>query len=138
MNAFTSFTRSRNPLNGLMHVAAVLVAVAAWASPVPALSQTAPGIDNGNEALHNIQSNFARMTPPPRTVESINQEPKAGEVKAHSSSAGGHRGGGRRGIGRQSAPEANTRQEANGGPGTGNAEVPATGLSGNTAGSVNQ
>ncbi|CAG2144322.1 hypothetical protein [Cupriavidus numazuensis] len=136
MNAFASFTTSRSPLSGLLQVATVLVAVAAWASPVPALSQTASS-DDGNEALHNIQSNFARMTPPPRTVESINQELKAGEVKAHASSAGGHRGGGRRGMGRQSAQQGDSRQDGNGGPGTGSAEVPADGLSGNTASSVN-
>lgn len=135
MNAFASFTRSRSPLNGLMQVAAVLVAVAALASP--ALGQTASGSDDGNEALHNIQSNFARMTPPPRTVDSINQELKAGEVTAHASSAGGHRGGGRRGMGRQSAQQGDTRQDGNGGPDTGSAEVPANGLSGNTASSVN-
>nr|WP_238587186.1 hypothetical protein [Cupriavidus sp. IDO] len=63
-----------------------------------AFGQGAPATDESAEALRNIQSNFARMTPPPRSVDSINQELRQGEVKSQSASAGRHGG---RGRGRQ-------------------------------------
>jgi hypothetical protein len=66
------------------------------ALPVAGFGQGVPGSDDASEALHNIQSNFARMTPPPRTVDSINQELKQGEVSSHAAGRRGH-GGGRHG-----------------------------------------
>jgi len=84
-------------LSRKLHMAALLAAVAALAAPVAAFSQSSPGNDDANEAMHNIQSNFARMTPAPRTVDSINQDLKQGEVKSQASGGGGRHGGGRRG-----------------------------------------
>lgn len=43
------------------------------ALPPSALAQTASAPAADDEALRNIQSNFARMAPPPRTMQSINQ-----------------------------------------------------------------
>lgn len=77
--------------------AAVLLSmVTALALPAAAFSQEVSGSDDASEALRNIQNNFARMTPPPRTVDSINQELKAGEVKSRPAGMS-RRGGGRRG-----------------------------------------
>lgn len=60
----------------------------------------AQGADAENdEAMRNIQSNFQRMTPPPRTVDSINQELKHDKPAAVArGGAGGGRGRGRRGA----------------------------------------
>ncbi|MEF9387317.1 signal peptidase [Ralstonia solanacearum species complex bacterium KE056] len=44
------------------------------ALPPSALAQTASAPTANDEALRNIQSNFARMAPPPRTMQSINQD----------------------------------------------------------------
>ncbi|MDO3508890.1 signal peptidase [Ralstonia pseudosolanacearum] len=44
------------------------------ALPPSALAQTASAPAADDEALRNIQSNFARMAPPPRTMQSINQD----------------------------------------------------------------
>ncbi|AQW30409.1 signal peptidase [Ralstonia syzygii subsp. celebesensis] len=54
----------------------LLVSAAALAAVLPprTFAQTASAPAADNEALRNIQSNFARMTPPPRTVQSINQD----------------------------------------------------------------
>ncbi len=53
----------------------LLLSTAALAAVLPprtfAQAASAPAADD--EALRNIQSNFARMAPPPRTVQSINQ-----------------------------------------------------------------
>ncbi|WP_430300775.1 signal peptidase [Ralstonia insidiosa] len=71
--------------------AAALVA----ALPPPAVAQTTSTPADDSEALHNIQSNFAHMTPPPRSVASINkdlQQAKAAPVN--------RQGGGRGGKGR--------------------------------------
>lgn len=78
------------------HAAALLALVSALASPAAGFGQGVSGSDDASEALHNIQSNFSRMTPPPRTVDSINQELKQGEVHSHAAGGRGH-GGGRRG-----------------------------------------
>ena len=66
--------------------AAVLFA----ALPPSPNAQTAPADDN--EALHNIQSNFAHMTPPPRSVQSINQDLQQTKA-APANRQGGGRGG---------------------------------------------
>lgn len=54
----------------------LLVSAAALAAVLPpktfAQAASAPAADD--EALRNIQSNFARMAPPPRTMQSINQD----------------------------------------------------------------
>lgn len=81
--------------------AAALVA----ALPPPAIAQTTAAPADDNEALHNIQSNFAHMTPPPRSVESINrdlQQTKAAPVDRQ----GGGRGG--RGKRQQQQQQDNT------------------------------
>lgn len=44
------------------------------ALPPSALAQTVSAPAADDEALRNIQSNFARMAPPPRTMQSINQD----------------------------------------------------------------
>ncbi|CAG2153109.1 hypothetical protein LMG31506_04746 [Cupriavidus yeoncheonensis] len=79
-----------------VRAAALLTLATALASPAAGFGQGVSGSADADEALHNIQSNFARMTPPPRTVDSINQELKQGEVSGHAAGRGGH-GGGRRG-----------------------------------------
>ena len=66
--------------------AAALVA----ALPPPAVAQTTSAPAEDNEALHNIQSNFAHMAPPPRSVESINndlQQAKAAPVDGANASS---------------------------------------------------
>ena len=68
--------------------------------PPPAIAQTTAAPADDTEALHNIQSNFAHMTPPPRSVESINkdlQQTKAAPIN--------HQGGGRGGKGRMRQPQ---------------------------------
>jgi len=100
----------------------------------------AQGADaDGDEAMRNIQSNFQRMTPPPRTVESINQELK--HDKPATVSRGGGRGHGRRqqqnapdggGTGGNAANAGNAGNagfggEGVGGPGGGGQSAPATG-----------
>ncbi len=138
MNDSACFPKSLSHLVRKSDVFAVLVAVAAFGAPVAGFSQTASGSGDGNEALHNIQSNFARMTPPPRTVDSINQELKQGEAKSHTAAGGGRHGGGRRGMGRQSNQQSDTRQDGKSNPGLGSAEATANGSPGNTAGSATQ
>jgi hypothetical protein len=84
-------------MNPRILLRALLVPAAALMIAPAAFGQGAP-TDESAEALRNIQSNFARMTPPPRSVDSINQELRQGEVKSQSASAGRHGG---RGRGRQ-------------------------------------
>ncbi|MGO4332311.1 hypothetical protein AB4Z48_38820 [Cupriavidus sp. 2TAF22] len=98
--------------------------------PAAVLAQGSP--TGGDEAMNAINSNFARMTPSPRTVDSINQELR----QNHATPAGGSgmRGGGR-GRGRQrtqdSSADANAPASPDGGlhtslPGTsGAAGAPA-------------
>lgn len=67
-------------------------AALAAAVPPPAVAQITSAPADDSEALHNIQSNFVHMTPPPRSVESINkdlQQAKAAPVNR----PGGGRGG---------------------------------------------
>ncbi|CAJ0822385.1 MULTISPECIES: signal peptidase [Ralstonia] len=83
-------------------------AALAAAVPPPAVAQTTSAPADDSEALHNIQSNFAHMTPPPRSVESINkdlQQAKAAPVNRP--------GGGRGGRGkRQQQQQDNTSPDA--------------------------
>lgn len=95
--------------------AAALVA----ALPPPAVAQTTSAPAEDNEALHNIQSNFAHMAPPPRSVESINndlQQAKAAPVN--------RQGGGRGGLGKRQQQQ---QQQDNTSPDTKQAtqDVPA-------------
>jgi len=94
--------------------------VAALALPLTAFCQSGPATDDASEALHNIQDNFAHMTPPRRTVDSINQELKQGATKSHAAGMGRH-GGGRRGS--KASPD-DTRSVENGQADTG-APAPA-------------
>ncbi|QOT78828.1 hypothetical protein [Cupriavidus basilensis] len=68
--------------------ATLLLSCAAFAQGSPA---------GGDEAMNAIQSNFARMTPSPRTVDSINQELR----QNHAAPVGTSGRGGGRGRGRQ-------------------------------------
>ena len=77
------------PTFRLIPVAAtLLLSCAAFAQGSPA---------GGDEAMNAIQSNFARMTPSPRTVDSINQELR----QNHAAPVGTSGRGGGRGRGRQ-------------------------------------
>jgi len=120
-----------NPLRRSALSAACLVSLAL------AGTVYAQGADaDGDEAMHSIQSNFQRMTPPPRTVESINQELK--HDKPAMVSRGGGRGHGRRqqqnasdgggtGGNAVNAGNAGFGGEGVGGPGGGGQSAPATG-----------
>lgn len=74
-------------------------AVLAAALPLPAIAQTTStpdnDHDNSREALHNIQNNFAHMTPPPHSVESINKD-----LQQAKTAPVGRFGGGRGGRGK--------------------------------------
>lgn len=93
------------PAVSTVFIATVFIATAFVATaltlPTRAFAQQAPGgttgADDNDQAMRNIQSNFARMTPPPRTIETINQELKQNATSAHAA-GGGQRGsgGGRR------------------------------------------
>ncbi|MHA6881802.1 signal peptidase [Ralstonia pseudosolanacearum] len=54
----------------------LLASAAALAAVLPpkTFAQTASAPAADDAALRNIQSNFARMAPPPRTMQSINQD----------------------------------------------------------------
>lgn len=84
-----------------------LAAAAALFAALPPSSnaQTAPADDS--EALHNIQSNFAHMTPPPRSVQSINQDLQ--QTKAAPTN---RQGGGRGGRGRMRQQQQQQQQDA--------------------------
>ncbi|MFJ1252996.1 hypothetical protein [Cupriavidus sp. CuC1] len=94
----------------LIPVAATLwLASAAFAQGSPA---------GGDEAMNAIQSNFARMTPSPRTVDSINQELR----QNHAAPMGASGRGGGRGRGRQRSQDSTQ----NGTAGTTAATPPAS------------
>lgn len=82
-------TRSARTFHLVPVAATLLLASAAFAQGSPA---------GGDEAMNAIQSNFARMTPAPRTVDSINQELRQNHAAPTATSG---RGGGGRGRGRQ-------------------------------------
>ncbi len=102
------------------HAAAWPALGTALASPVAGFGQGVSGSNDASEALHNIQSNFARMTPPPRTVDAINQELKQGEVHAHAAGGRGHGAGRRGGRGSQDGTVSANRSQAD-------ADTPAPG-----------
>ncbi|WP_420991778.1 hypothetical protein ACKI2N_026435 [Cupriavidus sp. 30B13] len=56
----------------LAHPLRLICLTAALALPAATFAQGSPA--SGDEAINAINSNFARMTPAPRTVDSINQE----------------------------------------------------------------
>lgn len=89
--------------------ATLLLSCAAFAQGSPA---------GGDEAMNAIQSNFARMTPSPRTVDSINQELR----QNHAAPVGTSGRGGGRGRGRQRSQDSTQ----NGIGGTGTADTPAS------------
>ncbi len=72
-----------------------------------------------DQAMRNIQSNFARMTPPPRTIETINQELKQSGTSARAAGTA-QRGGGRNGRRSQNRSEPNNGQD----PAPGTVSVP--------------
>ncbi|ABF10739.1 hypothetical protein ACUXAV_003030 [Cupriavidus metallidurans] len=119
-------------------IATWLAAAAVLALPGVAFSQqTASPPDGGDNdaAMRNIQSNFARMTPAPRTIDTINQELKQTATKSHGGGGGGlgQRGGGRHGRQAQQQDKSdsgngNTSGTA-GTPGGGTAPSESTGLS---------
>nr|WP_235185076.1 hypothetical protein [Cupriavidus sp. SK-3] len=88
--------------------------VALCLSPA-AFAQGSPAA--GDEAMSAIQSNFARMTPAPRTVDSINQELK----QSHAAATGAAGRGGGRGRGRQ-----RSQDSAQNAPGGSAADTPAS------------
>ncbi|EHP38460.1 hypothetical protein OR16_37185 [Cupriavidus basilensis OR16] len=103
-------TRSARTFRLVPVAATLLLSCAAFAQGSPA---------GGDEAMNAIQSNFARMTPSPRTVDSINQELR----QNHAAPAGtsGRGGGGGRGRGRQRSQD--STQNGAGGAG---ADTPAS------------
>ncbi|WP_441638775.1 hypothetical protein [Cupriavidus sp. YAF13] len=100
--------RSARTLRLIPVAASLLLSCAAFAQGSPA---------GGDEAMNAIQSNFARMTPSPRTVDSINQELRQNHAAPVGTSA---RGGGR-GRGRQRSQD--STQNGTGGTG---ADTPAS------------
>ncbi len=76
----------------------LLLSAAALAAVLPpktfAQAASAPAADD--EALRNIQSNFARMTPPPRTMQSINQDLQKNRKPSGKRPDGGPPGRGRK------------------------------------------
>lgn len=76
----------------------LLVSTAALAAVLPpktfAQAASAPAADD--EALRNIQSNFARMAPPPRTMQSINQDLQKNRKPSGKRPDGGPPGRGRK------------------------------------------
>ncbi|WP_059411571.1 hypothetical protein [Cupriavidus basilensis] len=82
-------TRIAQPLRLICLTAALSLPAAVFAQGSPA---------TGDEAINAINSNFARMTPGPRTVDSINQELRQNHAAPVGGSGGGMRG---RGRGRQ-------------------------------------
>lgn len=114
-------TRSARAFRLIPVVATLLLSPAAFAQGSPAA---------GDEAMNAIQSNFARMTPAPRTVDSINQELK----QNHAAPIGASGRGGSRGRGRQ-----RSQDSAQNGPGGTAADTPAsqdTGLHANAPGAT--
>jgi hypothetical protein len=93
----------RDILLPLACAAALLAALPPPAFAQAASAPTAPAADN--EARRNIPSNFAHMTPPPRTVESINKDLRQTKA-APANRAGGGRGPGR--IRQQQQKDADT------------------------------
>ncbi|MDF3833635.1 hypothetical protein P3W85_11840 [Cupriavidus basilensis] len=89
-------TRSARTLRLIPLVTTLLLSPAAFAQGSPA---------GGDEAMNAINSNFARMTPPPRTVDSINQELRQNHAAPLQT---GGRGGGR-GRGRQRSQDSGTQ-----------------------------
>jgi hypothetical protein len=73
-------------------MATLTLAPAAFAQGSPA---------GGDEAMNAIQSNFARLTPAPRTVETINQELR----QSHAAPAGASARAGGRGRGRHGSQD---------------------------------
>jgi len=114
-------------------IAALLVATA-LALPAIAFGQQAPsGSDDNDAAMRNIQNNFAHMTQPPRTIDTINQELKQ-TSKARGGGGGGMgRGGGRHGGGRQAAQQDKSDSGSGTSPGTGATPPESSALSGGTA-----
>jgi len=77
------------------------------ALPQPSMAQTAAAPAGDDEALRNIQSNFAHMTPPPRSVQSLNQDLQ--QTKAAPTN---RQGGGRGGRGRMRQQQQQQQQDA--------------------------
>ncbi|KDP86491.1 hypothetical protein ACU4GI_23115 [Cupriavidus basilensis] len=101
-------TRSAHAFRLVPMVVALCLSPAAFAQGSPAA---------GDEAMSAIQSNFARMTPAPRTVDSINQELK----QSHAAATGAAGRGGGRGRGRQ-----RSQDSAQNAPGGSAADTPAS------------
>ncbi|GAA7768006.1 MAG: hypothetical protein COC14_02100 [Burkholderiaceae bacterium] len=116
-------------------IATWLAAAAVLALPGVAFSQqTASPADGGDNdaAMRNIQSNFARMTPAPRTIDTINQELKQTATKSHGGGGGGlgQRGGGRHGRQAQQQDKSDSGNgNTSGTAGNGTAPSESTGLS---------
>ncbi|MBB6592340.1 signal peptidase [Ralstonia solanacearum] len=76
----------------------LLLSAATLAAVLPpktfAQAASAPAADD--EALRNIQSNFARMAPPPRTMQSINQDLQKNRKPSGKRPDGGPPGRGRK------------------------------------------
>ncbi|WP_055325753.1 hypothetical protein [Ralstonia solanacearum] len=91
----------------------LLVSAAALAAVLPpktfAQADSAPAADD--EALRNIQSNFARMAPPPRTMQSINQD-----LQQHRKPSGKRPDGAPPGRGRKPPPTDTANAGADGAP----------------------
>ncbi|MGO4307244.1 hypothetical protein [Cupriavidus sp. RAF12] len=100
-----------------------LAIAAAVATPSFVLAQQSSvgtaNTDDNDQAMRNIQSNFAHITPPPRTIETINQELKQSRASAFAAGTA-QRGGGRNGRRSQNRSEPTNGQD----PAPGTASVP--------------
>ncbi|WP_454726432.1 MULTISPECIES: hypothetical protein [Cupriavidus] len=98
-------TRTARPFRLICLTAALS---AALSLPAAAFAQGSPA--TGDEAINAINSNFARMTPAPRTVDSINQELR----QNHAAPVSGGTGMRGRGRGRQRSQDSTADGAANG------------------------
>lgn len=114
-------TRIAQPLRLICLTAALSLPAAVFAQGSPA---------TGDEAINAINSNFARMTPGPRTVDSINQELRQNHAAPVGGGGGGMRG---RGRGRQRSQDG-AADGANGGANSGT----NSGTNGAAAGGASQ
>jgi len=118
-------------------IAARLAIAAALALPAAAFAQQAPAVGDDNDAaMRNIQNNFAHMTQPPRTIDTINQELKQSSRARGGAGGGGmgQRGGGRHGGGRQASQQQDKSDSGSGvSPGTNATPPESSALSGGGA-----